>query len=155
MAQPFVSAARRERGQVLAFFAIVLPLVVVPAAAYAVDAAVVAQRAAALQAATAQAAEAAAQALSVDALRSHAVLALDPALAERAAAAVLGEEDPDASLQSIQVGGVEVTIVTGQTVSVPFGLWGGGMRLHAHAGARLVAGYDSPSSLLPLPSSTF
>jgi hypothetical protein len=102
-----------------------------------------------------QAAEAAAQALSVDTIRAHAVLALDPALADRAAATVLAVEDPEASLESIQAGAVRVTIVSGETVSLPFGLWGGTVRLHAHAAARLVAGYDSPSSLLPLPNSTF
>ena len=51
----------RESGQVLAFFALVLPIVLVPVGAYAVDATIVASREAALQAATAQAAETAAQ----------------------------------------------------------------------------------------------
>src|SRR6202521_6407192 len=54
-----------QAGQVLAFFAIVIPVVLLPVAAYAVDASIVAGREAGLQAATAQAAETAAQQLNI------------------------------------------------------------------------------------------
>jgi len=79
-----MTATSRETGQVLAFFALVLPIVLLPIAGYAVDATIVASGEAGLQAATAQAAETAAQQLSTGAIRAGGVLALDPAAAKRA-----------------------------------------------------------------------
>src|SRR5260370_7702721 len=69
---------RACRGQVLAFFALVLSIVLLPVAAYAVDATIVAGREADLQAATAQAAETAAERLNVTSLRPTSPLTLHP-----------------------------------------------------------------------------
>jgi hypothetical protein len=154
VAKPHASAVKRGRGQVLAFFAVAMPIVLVPVAAYAVDAAVVAFHAAGLQAATAQAAETAAQQLDVGTMRAGGGLALDLAAAKRSATNTVDREDPTATLTSITVDGVEVTVVTSETVPPPFALLARSVTLHARATARLVAGYARPSNPLPLPSSS-
>lgn len=146
---------KRERGQVLAFFAVAMPIVLLPVAAYAVDAAVVTLRAAGLQAATAQAAETAAQQLDIGTIRSGGGLALDAVAVRRAVTETVAREDPAATVDSIAVEGVDVTVVTSESVHPAFALLTGPVTLHARATARLVAGYDRPSSLFPLPSSSF
>jgi hypothetical protein len=150
-----VTSASSSSGQVLAFFAVILPIVLLPVAAYTVDAAMVSGRAAALHAATAIAAETASQQLSIEAKRAAGALALDAGLARSIADETLAEEEPSASIDSIAVDGAEVTVSTSEVVKAPFNLFGGPVTLRATAAARLVAGYDSPSSLLPLPISTF
>ena len=139
----------------LAFFAIILPLVLLPVAAYTVDAAMVSGRAASLHAATAVAAETASQQLSVTAKRAGGELALDTGSAQAAARLTLGAEEPAASIESISVNGAEISVTASEVVDIPFKLFGGPITLRASASARLVAGYDNPSSLLPLPMSTF
>jgi hypothetical protein len=57
-------------------------------------------------------------------------------------------------VDSSTVNGVEATVVTSESVTLPFSLFTNTVRLHARATARLVAGYESPSSRLPLPRST-
>ena len=138
----------------LAFFALVMSIVLLPVAAYAVDAAVVAFQAATLQAATAQAAETAAQQIDIRTLRLGGGLALDPVAARRVAIQMIERTDPSAIVDSISFDGVQLTIRTSASVKPPFALLAGDVRLHAGASARLVAGYARPSSLLPLPSST-
>jgi Flp pilus assembly protein TadG len=133
----------KEGGQVLTFFALILPVVLLPVAAYAVDATIVAGREAELQAATAQAAETAAQRLNVAAIRSTGALTLDPAAVRLVAYQMLVEEEPGASVESCTVTGDQVTVVASETVTLPFGVFTTGVTIHAHATARLVAGYDS------------
>lgn len=149
------AAWRPDAGQVLAFFAVILPIVLLPVAAYAVDASVLSGQAAALHVATAMAAEAASEQLSVNAKRAAGALALDAGLAQTVANETIADEEPEASTDSVSVDGAEVTVTTTEIVTVPFNIFGGPVTLHARASARLVAGYDSPSSLLPLPISTF
>ncbi len=133
----------RQSGQVLAFFALVLPIVLLPVAAYAVDATIVAGRAAGLQAATAQAAETAAQQLNVGVLRSTGALTLDLPAATLVAARTLAEEEPAASIDSSTVTGASVTVVTSERVTLPFSILARTVTLQARAAARLVPGYDS------------
>ena len=140
-----MTATSRETGQVLAFFALVLPIVLLPIAGYAVDATIVASGEAGLQAATAQAAETAAQQLSTGAIRAGGVLALDPAAAKRAASRTLVAEEPGVRLDSFTIHGLEVTIVTSEPVTLPISVFTRAVTLHGSATARLVAGYDSPS----------
>lgn len=148
--------SRNERGQVLAFFAILIPIVMLPLAAYAVDAAFVSARASALQGATAQAAEAAAQQADVSTLRAKSVLIIDVRRAREAATQSISESEPDASVQSVVVRGAMVTITAAELVSLPLTLFPAtAIRLEARASARLVAGYDRPSSRLPLPINNF
>ena len=136
----------RESGQVLAFFALVLPIVLVPVGAYAVDATIVASRDAGLQAATAQAAETAAQQLNVGVIRSSGALTLDPVAVSLVATQTLAAEEPAAIVDSTSVNGVDATVVTSESVTLPFSLFAHTVRLHARATARLVTGYDSPIS---------
>jgi len=134
-----------ESGQILAFFAVAVPVVLLPIAAYTVDATMVAGREAALQAATAQAAETAAQQIDAGALRSSGALSLDAAAGRLVVGQTLFGEEPGASLDLYTVSGVEVTVVTSETVRLPFSVFTDKVVLHAHATARLVAGYESPS----------
>ncbi len=94
-----------EGGQVLAFFAIAVPLVLLPVAAYAVDATLVAGRESALQAATAEAAETAAQQINVAGLRSSGALSLDAAAARLVLEQTLVEEEPGTSIDSYTITG--------------------------------------------------
>jgi hypothetical protein len=145
-----------ERGQVLAFFAILLPIILLPLAAYAVNAAFVSTRAAGLQEATAQAAEAAAQQVDVDALRSRSELTIDASIAGLVARQAVSGSEPGAFVESVVVEGALVTVTAGEMVTLPFNfLPARAIRLDARASARLVTGYSSPSSFLPLPTSTF
>ncbi|MGA7911440.1 MAG: hypothetical protein WB682_13070 [Candidatus Dormiibacterota bacterium] len=145
----------KQQGQVLAFFAVALPLVLLPVAAYAVDSATVSGRAAGLQAATAQAAESAAQQIDVASLRSGGTLELDRTAAQTAALRELVTEEPGAGLDQVSVGGADVTVVASERVDLPLPLLARTITLHARSIARLIPGYDRPSSLLPLPTSTF
>ncbi len=145
----------KQQGQVLAFFAVALPLVLLPVAAYAVDSATVSGRAAGLQAATAQAAEAAAQQIDVASIRSAGMLELDHTAAQTAALRELIADEPGASLDQVSVGGATATVVATELVDLPLPLLARTITLRARSVARLVPGYGRPSSLLPLPTSTF
>jgi len=147
---------RSRRGQVLAFYAVVLPIVLLPLAAYAVDVAFVSGRSAELQGATAQAADAAAQKVNVDALRARSQLIVDSEAAPAVAVQLMRELDPNATVESVLVTGTMVTISTREVITLPFNfLPAPATVIHARVSARLVAGYDRPSSLLPLPTNTF
>ena len=142
-------------GQVLVFFALVLPLVLLPVAAYAVDAAVTASEYARLVEVTVRAAEDAAQQVDVAKLRASGALVLDLDAALRAAHDDLMIE-PGASLIAVGVDGDLVTVATAESLTLPLDFVGAArVRLHASATARIAPGYDRPSSLLPLPVSTF
>ncbi len=146
----------RDRGQVLAFYAVLLPVILLPLAAYAVDAAFVSSRVAGLQAATSQAAEAAAQQVDVAALRARSVLVVDQLSARVTAVGAMRDSEPGATVESVLVAGSSVTISAQELVALPFDfLPARSIVIHAHATARLVGGYDRPSSLLPLPISSF
>lgn len=135
-----------QAGQVLAFFALVLPLVLLPVAAYAVDASIVAGREAGLQAATAQAAETAAQQLNIGTLRSTGALTLDAAAVGRVVAQTLVDEEQTARVEAFTIADTQVTVVASEPVTLPFSVFARNVTLNAHATARLVAGYDSPSA---------
>jgi Flp pilus assembly protein TadG len=135
----------RQSAQVLTFFALVLPIVLLPVAAYAVDATIVAGRAAGLQAATVQAAETAAQQLNIGVLRSSGILTVDPGTAALVATRTLAQEEPAASLDSSIVTGATVTVMTSEPVTLPFSILARTITLHARATARLVPGYDTRS----------
>jgi hypothetical protein len=142
-------------GQVLVFFALVLPVVLLPVAAYAVDAAVTASDYARLVEVTARAAEDAAQQVDVAALRATGGLVLDVAAARQIARNDVTTE-PSASVVTVGVVGGMVTVATAESVMLPLDFVGAGaITLRASATARIASGYDSPSSRLPLPVSTF
>lgn len=141
---PAVTNTSKEGGQVLAFFALVLPVVLLPVAAYAVDATIVAGREAGLQAATAQAAESAAQQLNAAALRSSGALTLNTSAVKLVANQTLVDEEPGATVDASTISGVEVALVTSESVTLPFSVFTRTVTVHASATARLVAGYDNP-----------
>ena len=145
-----------KRGQVLTFYAIVLPIVLIPLAAYASNAAFVSTRAAGLQQTTAQAAEVAAQQVDVGAFRARSVLTIDAAAARVAATQVMRDFEHGATVVSVDVVGSVVTVSTREEITLPFNfLRVPPIVLHARASARIVAGYDKPSSRLPLATNTF
>jgi hypothetical protein len=146
---------RGQRGQVMAFIAVALAIVLMPLAAYAIDVATVSSAVAALQEATATAAIEAAQQLDVIGFRAGGAITVEAGAARRAASAVLAAEAPSASLSSVTVSGAEVTVTAGELVQLPVDfLPTRRVRLEARASARLAAGYDRPISRLPLPSSS-
>ena len=145
-----------SRGQVLVFFALALPLIVLPAAAYAVDASVTASVYSRLIEVTARAAEDAAQQIDVARLRAGGGLSIDIASATRAAEDALAAAEPAAQLHDLAVVGADVRLATTETVVLPFTFFGSPrVAVHAEVAARIAPGYDSPSSRLPLPVSTF
>ena len=147
---------RIQRGQVMAFVAVALAIVLMPVAAYAIDAATVSAAVAALQEATGTAALEAAQQLDANDFRAVGAMTVDLAAARKAADAVLAAQAPSVSVTSVTVSGAEVTVEAGELIHLPFDFFPERIvRLGARASARLAGGYDRPSSRLPLPTSTF
>ena len=145
-----------QRGQVLVFFAFALPLVLLPVAAYAVDASLTASSYSRLVEVTARAAEETAQQIDVARLREGRGLAIDVIGLASTVRDVLAAGEPRARLIDLSVMGAELRLVTTETVVLPFNTLGSpDVTLRATISARIAAGYDSPSSLLPLPASTF
>ncbi len=147
---------RRQHGQVMAFIAVALAIVLMPLAAYAIDVAVVSAASAALQEATATAAIEAAQQLDVIEFRAGGAMTIDAGAARSAAWAVLAAQAPSASVRFVTVSGAEVTVDAGELVRLPVDFLPTRLvRLHARASARLAGGYDRPSSRLPSRMSAF
>ena len=156
MAIPNLSMSRREQGQVLVFVALVLPIVLLPAAAFAVDAAAAASAQANLEQSVASAAESAAQQIDQTALRSGAGLALDEAKAESVARGMVSTLDPNATKVQVTISGLVVTVEASESLRLPLNFLGApAVTLHATATAKLTPGYESPSSLLPFSVRTF
>jgi len=88
----------------------------------------------------------------VGTLRSSGALQLDPASATRIARIALAEQDPAARVDDVTVGTLSVTVRAHDTVPLDFGgiLRAGSVVLATVATARLTAGYRSPSSRVPL-----
>ena len=145
--------SRLRPGQALVMFALLLPLILLPIAGYAVQAAVLSSRVAVLEAAVARAAEDAAQEIDVGALRAGGGLRLDAGAAAATATASLERDDPSARPESVVVSGVAVTVTAEERVRLAFGglLEVGAVTLRASAAAHLAAGYARPSSRLPFP----
>jgi hypothetical protein len=151
-----VLVTRPQRGQVLVFFALLLPIILLPVAAYSVDAAVAGVRIAGLQEATAHAAEEAAQQISEASLRAGARPVLDLQAAAAMARLTVSVSEPGASVDAVAVSGREVDVHAHELVTLPLTFIGSpALTIRASASARLTLGYDSPSSLLPLPVSSF
>jgi hypothetical protein len=156
MAQPVTRMAAAQRGQVLVFIALVLTVVLLPLAAYAIDSATVTRAAAQLQAATAEAAMLGSQQIDQATLRSSGRVTIDGTAASNAAAGLLAVEAPSATVDALTVDGSRVTISTSELIRLPFNfLPETSIVIRANASARLAEGYDRPSSRLPLPTSTF
>ena len=141
---------RRQRGQVMAFIAVALGIVVMPVASYAIDSTTVSAAAAALEEATATAATEASQQLDISWFRATGVLSVDAAAARGVVQSVLAAEVPMASITSVTVTGADVTIATREEVPLPFDFFPERtVRLQESASARLMGGYDRPASMSP------
>lgn len=142
---------RRDGGQALVLLAFLIPLVLLPVAAYAIEATYAASRAALLDWACVRAAEDAVQSIDTAALRGSSALIVDPAQALPAAERELGQLDPNAVLDRWWSSGNEFTLWAHESVPVTLALWvpGRTVRVSASATAQLTAGYSSPSSRLP------
>jgi len=144
-----------QRGQVLVFVALALPIVLLPAAAFAVDAASAAAVHARLEQATWSAAESAVQQIDADALRAGGGLTLDQRSVESVARDALAAEDPNATIERLAVDGLYVTVEAAERLQLPLSFLGApAVKLRAKATARLTLGYESPSSFLPFSVST-
>ncbi len=144
-----------QRGQVLVFVALVLPIVLLPAAAFAVDAASAAAAHARLEQATWSAAESSVQQIDARALRAGKGITLDRLSVEAVAFDALAAVDPNATIERLSVDGLYVTVETTETLQLPLNFVGApSVRLRAKATARLTLGYESPSSFLPFSVST-
>ena len=151
--------ARRSRagGQALVLMAFLIPLVLLPVAAYAIEATYAASRAALLDWACIRAAEDAVQTIDAAALRGSSLLIVDPAQALPAAQRELVQLDPHAVLDRWWSGGDEFELWAHESVPVTLALWvpGRTVQVSASATARLTPGYSSPSSRLPFSTSSF
>ena len=144
-----------QRGQVLVFVALVLPIVLLPAAAFAVDAASAAAVHARLEQATWSATESAVQQIDAGALRAGKGVTLDQRFVEAVARDALAAEDPNATIERLEVDGLTVTIEAAERLQLPLNFLGApAVTLRAKATARLTLGYERPSSFLPFSVST-
>jgi hypothetical protein len=149
--------ARPQRGQVMVLLAMLVPLVLLPVAAYAAEAAYAATRAAALEWACSRAAEDAVQAIDANALRSGSALQIDPVQATQIAGSDVIALDPKAVVDTVEVGPQQVSVAAHEDVPATLAFWlpGGRLRVRGSASARLTPGYASPSSALPFATSSF
>jgi hypothetical protein len=138
----------RAAGQALVFFALVLPLVLLPVAAFGVGAAELGARQAQLAAAVRQAAEDGVQELDVKALREGRGFQLDPLSAAAGARASLRLSLPQAVVDGLEVAGVTLTVRAHLPVRLELALLAPNptVNVRAAATARLAVGYDRPSS---------
>jgi hypothetical protein len=144
-----------QRGQVLVFVALVLPIVLLPAAAFAVDAASAAAVHARLEQATWSAAESAVQQIDAGALRVGEGITLNQLSVEAVARDALAAEDPNAAIERLAVDGLYVTVEASEPLRLPLNFLGTpAVRLRATVTARLTFGYERPSSFLPFSVST-
>lgn len=137
--------------------AFLIPLVLLPVAAYAIEATYAASRAALLDWACVRAAEDAVQSIDATALRGSSALVVDPAAALSAAQRELVQLDPKAVLDRWWSSSSQFELWAHESVPVTLALWvpGRAVQVSASATAQLTPGYSSPSSRLPFSTSSF
>lgn len=133
-------------GQALAFFALVLPLVLLPVVAYAAESSMLAARQARLAEVTALAAIDGAQQLDIVRFRAGSGTVLDAAAAVAAVTADLAASEPNAVIDAISVTGSLVTVKVHEWVPLRLATFvrGAGVTLRAAAAANLRHGYQAP-----------
>lgn len=136
-----------RRGQAMVFFALILPLVLLPVAAYAIESTSLSARQARLAEVASLVAIDAAQQLDVAQFRAGRGLAVDAGAGGATALADLANLEPGASLDSLNVTGPRLTVWIHETVPLRLAafLRGAGVTLHASAIATLTPGYQVPS----------
>jgi hypothetical protein len=144
-----------QRGQVLVFVALTLPIVLLPAAAFAVDAASAEAVHARLEQATWSAAESAVQQIDAGVLRAGRGIVLDQLSVDAVARGALAADDPNATVEHVAVEGLYVSVEAAERLELPLNFLGApAVNLRATATARLTLGYERPSSFLPFSVST-
>jgi hypothetical protein len=128
------------------FFALALPVILLPIAAYAAESSMLAARQARLAEVASLAALDAAQQLDVARLRAGLGSALDHSAASSAATADLAASEPDAVADAVAVQDARVTVTVHEWVPLRLATFvrGAGVTLRATSTARLVAGYEVP-----------
>jgi hypothetical protein len=111
--------AASQRGQVLAYVALVLPLVLLPVAAFAVAASALDTQRSRLEAAAAQAAEDAVQKLDEQSFRQGSPAAPDPVAATAAARQALLAYEPAAVVDASELSEGVLTLTTHERAHVP------------------------------------
>jgi hypothetical protein len=135
------------KGQALVFFALLLPLVLLPVAAFGAEAGFLAARQAHLSEVTAQAALDAAQQLDQAALRAGAGWRLDSAAAHVVAIRDLADQEPAAVLDAFTADGAQVKLSAHEMVPLRLASFAGARSatLRAAVIARLTPGYRTPA----------
>jgi hypothetical protein len=133
----------RQSAQVLAFLALVLPLVLLPVAAYAVAATTLDTERSRLQAAAAQAAEDAVQNVDEAAFWNGSQAAPDPVAAAAAARQALAAYEPSAVVDASEVSHGVLTLAAHERAQVPLAAFlpFNVVTLRATVRVRLVAGF--------------
>jgi hypothetical protein len=127
--------------------ALLLPLVLLPVAAYAVEGGYLAARQSELQWACARAVEDAAQQIDQQALRQSSTLQIDPSAAALTGSRTLKAVDPQASVGSYAIGATAVSATVTESVPSTLAFWlPRRIQVSATCAARLEPGYASPSS---------
>lgn len=135
--------AESQRGQVLAYLALVLPLVLLPVAAYAIAATTLDAQRGRFQAAISQAAEDAVQQLDEQAFRAGGPAAPDGPAAVAAARADLFGYEPAAVVDKAEVDGGQLVLAAHEQAPVPLAgfLPAAVVTLRVGVRARLAAGF--------------
>lgn len=141
-----ISVTGRAPGQALLYFALLLPLVLLPAAALGGEGALLAARQARLQEVTVLAALDAAQQLDASVLRSSGAISIDRAAAAAAARADLAAAEPQASLDRVAIGPAGLALEVSERVPLRLATFvpGRAVTLAARASARLHPGMTAP-----------
>jgi hypothetical protein len=135
--------ARSQAGQVLAYVAVVAPLLLLPLVAYAVESTRVAAAQARLQGVAVAAAEDGVQQIDSARFRAGGGLGPDPVAAQSRVSADVRAVEPAASVDAVSVSGAAISVALSEPVPLVFaGLLGpAAVTVHAGAGASLQAGY--------------
>lgn len=140
---PHLLRVKGQRGQVLAYLAVVVPLLLLPLTAYVVEVTRLAAAQARLETIAATTAEDAVQRVDVNSFRSGAGLHPDPAAAAAAAQAEVATREPGAAVDGVTVTGASLALELSEPVPLVFAGFLGtrAVRVHARAIATLKAGY--------------
>lgn len=136
-----------RRGQAMVLFALLLPLALLPAAAYGAEVSLIAARQARLAEVAAVVALDAAQQLDVASLRAGGGFAVAASAATAAAASEVAALEPAAALSSVAVAGPSVSVTITERVPLRLATFvrGASVRLTATAAASIATGLGAPS----------
>lgn len=140
---PHLLRVKGQRGQVLAYLAVVAPLLLLPLTAYVIEVTRLAAAQARLEAVAATTAEDAVQQIDVSSFRSGGGLRPDAAAAAATAKVEVTAREPGAAVDGVTVTGASLALQVSEPVPLVFAgfLGASTVRVHARALATLKAGY--------------